>query len=275
MLHAHQSTLRVRHSSARMARHASWLLGLCLLSPPASSDSGPRFELGVFAEQHGITETRGSRHLVDERGIIPAAEARVIIPLPAGTFAMEHAASGGALHYDGQTQSGRPFQTTTDQRISRSAIKYSAPLTEDLHIRLGWELEARSRRIQGRDPVLGLDEDYRHQLALAGFQYQGSWGLAQADLLTSLRGSQSVSSRGAIDKVTLPSDHVLGIRLQAVLPLTDPGPTTRLYWVPRLEYLHTPRSTSRPYSQGGLPAGTISQPETRRWSAGLGLVLSW
>ncbi len=258
-----------------MARHASWLLGLCLLSTPALPDSGPRFELGVFAEQHGITETRGSRHLVDEHGVIPAAEARVIIPLPSGTFALEHAASGGALHYDGQTQSGRPFQTTTDQRISRSAIKYSIPLTENLHIRLGWELEARSRRIHGRAHVLGLDEDYRHQLALAGLQYQASWGKTQADLLTSLSGSQSISSKGAIDKVTIPSNHVLGIRLQAALPLTDPNPATRVYWVPRLEYLHTPRSASRPYNNAGLPAGTISQPETRRWSAGLGLVLSW
>lgn len=258
-----------------MLPRTSWLLGLYLLSPPAFPDSAPRFELGVFAEQHGITETRGSHHLVDERGTIPSAEGRVFIPFSSGTFEIGYAASNGHLHYDGQTQSGRPFRTTTDQRISRSTVTYSHPITHYLHLRLGWELERRNRRIHGKGDVLGLDENYRHQHALAGLQYRAGWASAQMDLLASLGGSQSISAKGAIDTVTVPSNGALGIRLQAALPLTDAHSDTHLHLIPRFEYLHTPRSDSRPYSNGGMPAGTISQPETRRWSAGLGLALSW
>lgn len=254
---------------------ASFLLGSYLFSPPILADSAPRFELGVFAERHGVSETRGSSHLVDEHGTIPSVKGRVIIPFSSGTFAMGYAASDGLLHYDGQTQRGQPFQTTTKQRISRGTLTYSHPITHNLHLRLGLELETRNRRIHGKGNVLGLNEDYRHQHALAGLQYQASWGYAQMDLLTSLDGSQSISSKGAIDTVTIPSNDARGIRLQAALPLADADSNTHLHWVPQFEYLHTPRSDSRPYNNGGMQVGTISQPETRRWSAGLGLVLSW
>lgn len=248
-----------------------------LLAPPTlqAGTSPARFELILLAEHQTLSESSRGRTLVEERGNIPSLAGHVRVPLPYGTLNLALSGSSGELDYDGQTQRGLPFASTTRQRILRHSVSYAYPWNAHLTVLAGWHEEKRERRISGRGAVLGLDEDYRHDYGTFGIRHDATWGAIQAEVLLGLDGSQSVSSRGAIDTVTFPSGGGRGLHLQGQFPLSGSTQAVHLAWRPVLEYLHTPRSASRPYSNGGLPAGTINQPETRRWSAGLGLVLIW
>ncbi|NML27848.1 hypothetical protein [Zoogloea dura] len=254
------------------------LIGCCglLITPHLRAESPPaRYELILLAEHQALSETRNGHTLVEERGNLPSLTGRISLPMPHGALHLALSASSGELDYDGQTQRGAGFTSTTRLRTLRHAVSYVYPLQDGLNVLVGWLEEKRNRRISGRGAVLGLDEDYRHDYGTLGIRRDASWGSIQAELLLGLGGSQSVSSRGAVDTVTFPSNSGSGLHLQGRFPVTGHTHALRLEWLPRFEYLHTPRSDSRPYNNGGMPAGTISQPETRRWSAGLGLALSW
>lgn len=253
------------------------LIGCGLLTSPHThaDPPQPRYELILLAEHQALRESRHGRTLVEERGNIPSLTGRVSLPLPYGTLNLALSGASGELDYDGQTQRGQQFTSTTRLRILRHSVSYAYPWHDGLVVLIGWQGEERERRISGRGAVRGLDEDYRHEYGTLGILHDAPWGIIQAELLIGLGGSQSVSSRGAIDTVTFPSNSGRGLHLQGRFPVTGHTHALRLEWLPRFEYLHTPRSDSRPYSNGGMPAGTISQPETRRWSAGLGLALSW
>ena len=89
----------------------------------------------------------------------------------------------GQVDYDGQTQSGAPFQSDTRMTQWRlgAALRY-CPASCRQHLLLGWRFYGRDRDIRARAGVAGLYEEYRWQeLSLGGrwqFSRQPQWSLA-------------------------------------------------------------------------------------------------
>jgi hypothetical protein len=67
-----------------------------------------------------------------------------------------------------------------------------------------------------------------------------------------------------------------GVRGIVSIPLS-PDSKGGCTWTltPTVEYLHSDRSEDRLWTQNGVIRGTLAQPETRRWAAGVGLMAIW
>ena len=134
-----------------------------------SHAAGPDFSLGLHLVHHRVDERAANgAHLLTETGWTPMLVARLTQPLPLGRLDAHLSWNDGSLDYDGRSQTGSRFKTTTDQRIWRTGFGYALPIAPTLDLRARWELEDRRRHIQGRGAVAGLDERYRQHYAALG-----------------------------------------------------------------------------------------------------------
>ena len=230
--------------------------------------------------QHVEEIGRTGNILVEESGLEPAAE------LVARWIASENTLSGkmlfgsSTLDYEGRTQSGVPIDSETDYRRLRATLGYSRVMTDTTKLSIQFETEWLSRDIQGIGTISGLQEDTRSSRLLFGVEKRvgGVGRPIRLDLaaVVGVSGTQTISAPGIIDDVDLPEGSTLGARVAANLPLGE-SDGRGLAWslAPTVEYLHSERSEDRPWFQNGVLRGTLAQPETRRWAAGVGLVASW
>ena len=249
-----------------------------------SHAAGPDFSLGLHLVHHRVEE-RGANgaHLLTETGWTPMLVARLTQPLPLGRLDAHLSWNDGSLDYDGRSQTGSRFQTTTDQRIWRAGFGYALPIAPTLDLRARWELEDRRRHIQGRGAVAGLDERYRQHYAALGLIWAPAAAPAgttfSAEWIAGLGGRQTTRADGYIDPVTAPGNGVHGASLGARIPLGaqagNPAHRPRFALLPQLEYLHADRGETRAYRSNGVIAGSIVQPETTRWQIGAGLEVVW
>ena len=255
------------------------LLALAAL-PDHAAAIPPSIEIGAHIQYHHLEEkNQAGRRLLTESGTIPMVEGRLLQPLPLGKVGLTLAMSDGTLDYDGRTQSGAGFQSRTDQRILRAGLHYAVPVTPAIEILLGWEFEKRTRTIHGRSGVLGLDEEYRQQMASFGVLWLPHASphafTVRGEVLTGIKSEQEISSPGLFDPVTVPGNGMWGTRLSARIPVGVLAGGTRSFITPRVEYHHADRSDSRPLPGQGPITGIVTQPETTRWQIGAGIELAW
>jgi hypothetical protein len=109
--------------------------------------------------------------LNQETGFIPGISIAASGPYRTTSHSFEFSVYGGDVDYDGQTQAGRPHQTTTEQTIYRLQYRISAPLENtaaNLYGKIYWQQW--DRDIQPNNGVLGLFERYQWWSIEAGVE---------------------------------------------------------------------------------------------------------
>lgn len=139
----------------------------------------------------------GSR-LNKETGYIPGVSVAASQLYRGITHNIEYSFYGGDVDYDGQTQTGIPHQTRTDQRIYRLQYRFSGSLEStdaDLYGKVYWQQW--DRDIQPRNNVGGLFERYEWWSLEAGIEVplmrrDRQDLLLELGILTTLNGTMTV-----------------------------------------------------------------------------------
>ena len=116
------------------------------------------------------TDVDGNR-LNKETGYLPGVSIAASQRFRTAYHSFEFSAYGGEVDYDGQTQSGVPHQTRTEQTIYRVLYRLSAPLETtdaELYGKVYWQQW--DRDIQPNNNVLGLFERYEWWSIEGGFE---------------------------------------------------------------------------------------------------------
>jgi hypothetical protein len=264
-----------------MRRFFSLLFGLSLATPIHANEFDGTWSIKALALYQNLEETgQSGSTLVEESGLEPAIELAGAWPVGHGSLIGNILLSRYTLDYEGRSQAGRSVDSETDYQRVRVALGYSHPLQEALRLKVQVELEWLERDINGVDNIAGLNEESQSNRLLIGLEKDvltfdrqisveltGVWGLS---------GTQEVSSPGIIDEVELPEGRTYGVRGIVSIPLS-PDSKGGCTWTltPTVEYLHSDRSEDRLWTQNGVIRGTLAQPETRRWAAGVGLMAIW
>jgi len=266
---------------SHMRRFFSLLLGLSLAAPIQADELDGSWSIKALALYQNLEETgQSGSTLVEESGLEPAIELAGAWPAGNGSVIGSILLSRYTLDYEGKSQAGRSVDSETDYQRLRVALGYSHPLQETARLKVQLEVEWMERDINGVDSIAGLNEETQSNRLLIGLEKDvltfdrqisleliGVWGLS---------GTQKVSSAGIIDEVELPEGRTYGVRSIVSIPL---NPHSKGGWMwtltPTVEYLHSDRSEDRLWTQDGVIRGTLAQPETRRWAAGLGLMAIW
>jgi hypothetical protein len=234
----------------------------------------------LVLHQHVEEIGRTGNTLVEESGLEPGVELVVRWVARENALSGKMLLSSSTLDYEGRTQSGVPVDSATDYRRLRATLGYSRGITDTTKLNIQLETEWLSRDINGTGNISGLQEDTKSSRLLFGVEKHlgGVDRPIRVDLaaVVGVSGTQTISAPGIIDDVDLPEGRTLGARVAANLPLGESN-GRGLAWslAPTVEYLHSERSEDRPWFQNGVRRGTLAQPETRRWSAGVGLMASW
>jgi len=257
------------------------LFGLSLAMPIQADELDGSWSIKALALYQNLEETgQSGSTLVEESGLEPAIELAGAWPAGSGSVIGSILLSRYTLDYEGKSQAGRSVDSETDYQRLRVALGYSHPLQETARLKVQLEVEWMERDINGVDNIAGLNEETQSNRLLIGLEKDvltfdrqisleliGVWGLS---------GTQKVSSAGIIDEVELPEGRTYGVRSIVSIPL---NPDSKGGWMwtltPTVEYLHSDRSEDRLWTQDGVIRGTLAQPETRRWAAGLGLMAIW
>ena len=239
------------------------------------------WSIEALALYQNLEETRRSGStLVEESGLAPAIALAGAWPAGRGSVIGTMLLSRYTLDYEGKSQGGRSVDSETDYQRLRVALGYSSPLQETLRLKVQVEVEWMERDIAGVDNIAGLNEETQSNRLLIGLEkdvltFDRQIGL-ELTAVWGLSGTQKVSSAGIIDEVELPEGRTYGVRSIVSIPL---NPDSKAGWTwtltPRFEYLHSDRSEDRLWTQDGVLRGTLAQPETRRWAAGVGLMAIW
>ena len=210
----------------------------------------------------------------------PAIELAGAWPAGSGSVIGSILLSRYTLDYEGTSQVGRPVDSDTDYERLRMALGYSYAFQETGRLKVQLEVEWLERDINGVDNIAGLSEETQSNRLLIGLQkdfvtFDRQIGL-ELTWVWGLSGTQKVSSAGIIDEVELPEGRTYGVRSIVSIPL---NPDSKGGWrwtlTPTVEYLYSDRSEDRLWTQNGVIRGTLAQPETRRWAAGVGLMAIW
>ncbi|MBU1235643.1 MAG: hypothetical protein KJ634_08860 [Gammaproteobacteria bacterium] len=250
---------------------------LSLLMPALCHAAEATWSLDTKLLHHGVDEfSQSGTKLVEESGWGPAIALTRRLPVGPGQWRATIELADHTLDYDGRSQSGIPVRSTTDYQRIRVATGYNHPVSEETKLGAQFEIESLDREINGVDNIAGLSEKTLSRCLVLGLETTIDRVDLTLDAVVGLSGSQKVSSPGIIDEVALPEGDMLGFRIGAALPLgrlAEDG----LKWsaTSALEYLRIDRSESRPWYQNGVQRGILTQPETRRWSLGFGLVTKW
>ncbi|MBT8128790.1 MAG: hypothetical protein KJP10_02280 [Gammaproteobacteria bacterium] len=139
-----------------------------------ASSEGYAFDLGLAAEllyfDYEETDINGNL-LNQETGLIPGLSLTAAKAFDSLNNTFKISAHDGQVDYDGQTQSGQPHETTTEETIYRMLYKLSwspASSQSALYGEAGWHQW--DRDIQPTNGVLGLFERYQWWSLEAGIQ---------------------------------------------------------------------------------------------------------
>lgn len=214
------------------------------------------------------------KRLLTEQGFLSGGTLHANAHWSAASLMLTLGHHRGSLDYDGQTQSGSAFSTRTQYQNTKASLIADWTLASSWGLQTGLEREWRKRQIQGIGMVAGMKEHYRSDWAVAGLRWrhedfdialQGIWGVG---------GTQTVSSPNLIDPVNFKSGQLRGWRGEANIPLKKIV-GTHVSLRPNFESLTIQRSKNAVWTLDGVPQGSLAQPKTRRWAAGINLVTTW
>jgi hypothetical protein len=160
-------------------------------------------ELMYFDYEETVTSGNMLITLNQETGFIPGITIAATLPYRRIDNTFEFSAYDGQVDYDGQTQTGQPHQTTTEENIYRLLYKLSwSPLSTDaaFYGKTYWQVWERD--IQASSGVNGLFERYQWWTVEAGaqlpfFKHDNQNILLELGLLASLNGTIMVDLTNA------------------------------------------------------------------------------
>ena len=216
--------------------------------------------------------------LVRELGVLPGLVGGVGQSLGRWRWSAGLSYYSGAVAYDGQTQAGVPFDTTSDAALSKVRIRALRLLDAEGHFAAGFGLGYRrwQRHIRGRGAVGGLNERF-----VAGdVSAQGRVSLLRGDAATvdvdvqvawPLRPQVRIDFGGLYDTQTLALGPRLAWRV-AVPASWAMGPRSRIGVEPGLDVWGFGRSNTEVLYRNGAPVGVVYQPQGRGYDLDLKVV---
>lgn len=113
---------------------------------------------------------RDGHVMVREHGYLPGIGMRADLKAGQWRYGAHANFYQGDIDYDGHTQRGAAFTTTTGTRQQQIGIEVMRAVTDTTEIIAGLEWDKLQRDIRGRDNVLGLEETYRSYRFIGGAQ---------------------------------------------------------------------------------------------------------
>ncbi|MCO6411811.1 MAG: hypothetical protein J5I92_03620 [Thiogranum sp.] len=264
----------------RPLRLACVFLSCTLCHPASAADGAWHAGAGVALKHMRFDEfgRQGSR-LVREQGLLPGVLLSAGYTAAGWDLTMTGGIYAGEVDYDGQTQSGQPFGTDTDETfyeldaLARYRLSHRPAQALSLYLVASADTRLWRRRIEGTSTVSGIDEDWRWQRLGAGIACDYRTATAgrfavQARMLRTLQPQVEVRFHTGLDDAVLDLQQRYGWRLDAswsgkVAPLTE------LTLAGFLEHREFGRSADEILSTDGVAAGILYQPETETWEAGI------
>jgi hypothetical protein len=161
----------------------------------------PGISLGAQLEQFNYREKSDGERLNEEEGPLQGGWLSLAGQLGPVTLGLSAARLKGTVDYTGQTQSGRPLTTETEQGITRFGISLEGPAWQtgqfpiSVSPYLTSEYSGWNRSIQPTDISRGLTEKYRWWRLAAGanacLTHRGQWCL-RAGLNHTFAGTMTV-----------------------------------------------------------------------------------
>ena len=227
---------------------------------------------------------RQDRRLVKEAGWLPGLEGSLGVRQQAVSLAVDVGYYAGDVDYDGQTSSGVPIDSSTDQRIFEASINAACELPLGLPPRVsvyaGGGYRHWDRDIASVGAVSGLDETYQWWRAETGVKLQlargaSAWEL-EAGLTRTLNPQVEVDFGAAFDAVTLDLGERWGWRTAAswshrVSPQLAAG--LKVFYAS----WDLGQSSVETLTSNGVTAGSVFQPrsESRNYGVILSLHRAW
>jgi hypothetical protein len=219
----------------------------------------------------------GTRLLL-ESGMLPGVVAVLGRTVGRWQGEVELAVHGGAVDYQGRTQSGAPFATRTDSDIWQARLGVMRRLDDaGAHaVGIGLTRQRWQRGIRGRGGVAGLDERYTAWTASLEARF-GVVRAADAWVDLDLRVGRTFDAEVAVDFRDRFDDQTLRLGDQwtarLALPLSFPaGERSRLVVEPGFVRWGFGRSDTEPLRRDGRPVGTVHQPRSEGMNAALRLL---
>jgi len=217
-----------------------------------------------------------------EDGILPGIVAGVTKPVGQWwDLAGEFSYYSNDVNYNGQTQSGFPFETRTDEKLFDLAlqlkrqIKTSGHLNYKLYAGLGYHLWKRD--IQSTATVSGLFGTYEWWYGQLGAKVapseKSNW-VVDFRLTHPINANIKINFNGLFDDKKLNLNGQLSGRLSFAW---QPQLSHSLKFIaePYLEYWHLGRSTTETLTRNGQTVGHIFEPQSKTLNYGIMIYLMY
>jgi hypothetical protein len=218
------------------------------------------------------------QQLVRELGFVPGVVAGAARNSGRWEWSAELSHHSGAVDYDGQTQAGASFATTTDITMGRMRARALYRLDEQGRFAVGLGAGYRQwlRQIRGRGNVAGLDErftsgDVSVDARLSALRSAASTVDVDVQLAWPIRPQVKVDSGRLYGTQTLMLGPRLATRVSLPAALTI-GPRSRLVVEPGFTAWSFGRSDSETLHRDGVPAGVVYQPQGKGYDFDLKLL---
>lgn len=173
-------------------RSSAVLLGLFLTAQPFVSQAATNLKASLAMMSFNYTETSDANTELDnESGSLPGVHLDLALNgLVSNVYAELYQ---GSISYNGHTQQGDTFNSTTQQLVIRSgAILSLVNFSDGLELINGYTVNLWDRQIQGKDDVGGLHELYHWGEVSLGLRSQLRFS-NRLRLETSLCGLQTIA----------------------------------------------------------------------------------
>lgn len=257
-----------------------------LCTSPSQADSPPRWKVsgGLSLLDFNYKEFDDDGSLLDrEDGTLPGLIFGLERPRGPWVLGGRFSYYAGSVDYDGQTNTGTPITTRTDEKISEIEGRAEYWLRPEdrwaVYGGLGyryWARDIRPTRTAGGQPVSGLFEVYDWWLVFFGTKVElynknaSRWSL-DLRVLRILAPELRVDATSQFDQARLDLGERYGMRLS--LPWQYKlDKATHLTIEPYAEGWELGRSPTVPLTRNGVVIGTIFEPrsETRNYGINLG-----
>jgi len=210
--------------------------------------------------------------LVRELGVLPGFVGSVGQTVGRWRWSAELTYHSGAVDYDGQTQSGANFTTTTDATVAQFRARALRLLDQEgrYAVGLGFGYRQWQRRIRGRGNISGLDErfaagDVSFDARLSVLRSEAATVDVDLQFAWPIRPQVKIDFGGLYDTQTLMLGPRLATRVSVPASWTV-GPRSRIVVEPGFEAWGFGRSSTEPLYRHGVPAGVVYQPQGKGYN---------
>jgi hypothetical protein len=265
------------------ARGVVLLAGASLLWSAAQAGDAPGgldLHIGTSLLRFDFRELADTgEELVRELGVLPGLVAGVAQTIGRWRWSAEVSYYAGAVGYDGQTQSGATFSTTTDATVAgiRARALHAVDPAGRFAAGVGFGYRQWRRDIRGRADVSGLEERF----AAGEVSVDARLSVLRSPAATvdiDLRFAWPIRPRLKIDFGGLYDARTLELGPRPATRVSVPaswavGPGSRIVVEPGFEAWGFGRSDTETLYRGGVPVGEVYQPRGKGY--GLDLKLVW